>query len=85
MNEGTPSSQTHAALRELIRSLEETDAEFSEELGAEPGAVVDHFLAIASGETSGRVWVEMVRDVENGPSGSAVLRAWRERAGDIPA
>ncbi len=84
MNEGSPSSQTHAALRELIRSLQETDAELSAEQGKEPGAVVNHFLAIASGETSGRVWVELVRDEDRGASSSEVLRTWRERAGQIP-
>lgn len=82
MNEGTPSAQTHTALRELIRSLQETDAELSAERGEEPGAVVNHFLAIATGETSGRVWVELVQDEDI--AGSEVLRAWRERAGDIP-
>ena len=71
-------------IRDRIRSLQETDAELSAEQGKEPGAVVNHFLAIASGETSGRVWVELVRDEDRGYSGSEVLRAWRERAGQIP-
>jgi multidrug efflux pump subunit AcrB len=87
MNEGTPSSQTHAALHELTRALEETDAELSAAMGQEPGAVVNHSLAIASGETSGRVIVELIRDLDKsgGPSSNEVLRAWRKKAGQIPA
>jgi multidrug efflux pump subunit AcrB len=84
MNEGTPSAQTHVALRRLVTELKEVDRELSAELGQEPGAVVNHSLAIASGETSGRVVVELVKDEGNIPSGTEVLRLWRERVGDIP-
>ncbi|MEM1411313.1 MAG: efflux RND transporter permease subunit [Pseudomonadota bacterium] len=84
MNEGTPSEQTHAALRQLVSALGETDAELSAELGREPGSVVNHVLAIASGQTAGRVIVELVKYGSDGPTSGTVLRDWRERAGDIP-
>ena len=84
MNEGTPSSQTHRALRELVRSLEETDAALSEQRGEAPGAVVDHVLAFATGETSGRVIVELMKYESDGPTSGEVLRDWRRRAGEIP-
>jgi len=84
MNEGTPSSQTHVALRELVSGLQEVDKELSAELGRAPGAVVNHSLAIASGETSGRVNVELTKDEGDIPTGAEILRLWREKVGDIP-
>ena len=84
MNEGTPSSQTHVALRELVSGLREVDTKLSADLGREPGAVVNHSLALASGETSGRVIVELVKDEGNIPTGTEILRLWREQVGDIP-
>ena len=84
MNEGTPSSQTHVALRELVSGLTEVDKELSAELGRESGAVVNHALAIATGETSGRVSVELTKDEGNIPTGAEILRLWREKVGDIP-
>jgi multidrug efflux pump subunit AcrB len=84
MNEGTPSTQTHVALRELVSALSEVDEEMSAELGREPGAVVNHSLAIASGETSGRVNVELTKEEGNIPTGAEILRLWREKVGEIP-
>jgi multidrug efflux pump subunit AcrB len=84
MNEGTPSAQTHVALRELVNGLEAADAELSQRQGKEPGSVVNHVLTVATGETSGRVTVELMRDEEKGPSGAEVLRLWREKVGQIP-
>ncbi len=85
MNEGTPSAQTHVALRELVAGLKEVDRELSADLGREPGAVVNHALALATGETSGRVIVELVKDEGNIPAGTEILRLWREKVGDIPS
>jgi multidrug efflux pump subunit AcrB len=84
MNEGTPSSQTHVALRELVSGLTEVDKELSAGLGRESGAVVNHALAIATGETSGRVSVELTKDEGDIPTGNEILRRWREQVGDIP-
>jgi multidrug efflux pump subunit AcrB len=84
MNEGTPSAQTHVALRKLVSELNEVDRELSADLGQQSGAVVNHSLAIASGETSGRVVVELVKDEGNIPPGTEILRLWREKVGDIP-
>lgn len=84
MNEGTPSAQTHLTLRQLVIGLEEVDRELSADLGQEPGAVVNHSLAIATGETSGRVVVELVTDEANIPTGAEILRLWRDKVGEIP-
>jgi multidrug efflux pump subunit AcrB len=46
--------------------------------------VVNHSLAIASGETSGRVSVELTKDEGSIPTGTEILRLWREKVGDIP-
>ena len=84
MNEGTPSTQTHIALRELVSGLKEVDRELSADRGRDQGAVVNHALALASGETSGRVIVELVKGEGNIPTGTEILRLWREKVGDIP-
>jgi len=85
MNEGTPSSQTHVALQELIDGLYAADAAVAERHDLEPGSLVNHALAIATGETSGRVTVELVKsDDDDGPSGPEVLREWRSQVGELP-
>ena len=44
MNEGTPASQTHEALRRIQEGLWEVDRQVSEEQGVESGAVVSSAL-----------------------------------------
>ncbi len=59
------------ALRQLVIGLKEVDRELSANLGQESAAVVNHTLAIATGETSGRVVVELVKDEGNIPTGAS--------------
>jgi multidrug efflux pump subunit AcrB len=84
MNEGTPPDQTHDALRRVQEGLWEIDAQVSAEQGVESGAVVSHLLAFASGDTSGQIIAELVKDEFAVVDGPEVLRRWREAVGTIP-
>ncbi len=83
MNEGTPDTQTHDALRRVQEGLWQVDAEVSAEQGVESGAVVSHLLAFASSDTSGQVIAELVKEEIAVIDGPEVLRRWREAVGDI--
>jgi len=84
MNEGTPASQTHEALRIVQAGLWEIDRQVSEEQGVESGAVVTSALAFARNDTSGRIITELVKENEDVIDGPEVLRRWREEVGEIP-
>jgi multidrug efflux pump subunit AcrB len=84
MNEGTPSPQTHDAIRRVQDALWAVDAEVSEEQGVESGAVVSSLLSFARGETSGQIITELVKDDDAVIAGPEVLRRWREKTGEIP-
>jgi multidrug efflux pump subunit AcrB len=84
MNEGTPSHQTHEALRRVQDGLWKVDAEVSAEHGKESGAVVSSLLSFAQSETSGQTIAELVKDEASVMSGSEVLRRWRENVDEIP-
>jgi multidrug efflux pump subunit AcrB len=84
MNEGTPSPQTHDAIRRVQDALWAVDAEVSEEQGLESGAVVSSLLSFARGETSGQIITELVKDDDAVIAGPEVLRRWREKTGEIP-
>lgn len=84
MNEGTPSHRTHEALDRVQAGLRQVDAEVSEEIGVESGAVIGHLLAFARSETSGQLVAELVKDEEATIPGPEVLRRWRAAVGEIP-
>jgi multidrug efflux pump subunit AcrB len=84
MNEGTPASQTHDALRLIQDGLWEVDRKVSLEQGVESGAVVSSALAFARGDTSGRIITELVKENDDVIDGQEVLRRWREEVGEIP-
>ena len=84
MNEGTPSSQTHEALRIVQAGLWEVDRQVSEEQGLESGAVVTSALAFARNDTSGQIITELVKENEDVITGPEVLRRWRKEVGEIP-
>jgi len=84
MNEGTPATQTHEALRIIQDGLWEVDRQVSEEQGVESGAVVTSALAFARNDTSGRIITELVKENDDVIDGPEVLRRWREAVGDIP-
>jgi multidrug efflux pump subunit AcrB len=84
MNEGTPASQTHNALRRVQDGLWEVDRKVSEEQGVESGAVVSSVLSFARNDTSGRIITELVKENDDVITGTEVLRRWREEVGDVP-
>jgi multidrug efflux pump subunit AcrB len=84
MNEGTPSAQTHEAIRLVEQGLWQVDAEVSAEQGVESGTVVSHMLSFARGETSGQIIAELVKEDKAVINGPETLRRWRAAVGEIP-
>lgn len=84
MNEGTPASKTHDALRRVQAGLWEVDRQVSEEQGVESGAVVSSVMAFGRTDTSGQVITELVKENDDVIDGQEVLRRWREVVGEIP-
>ena len=84
MNEGTPASQTHAAMRRIQEGLWEVDRQVSAEQGMESGAVVSSILAFARSDVSGQIITELVKENDDVITGPEVLRRWREAVGEIP-
>jgi multidrug efflux pump subunit AcrB len=84
MNEGTPASQTHEALRRIQEGLHEVDRSVSAEQGVESGAVVSAILAFARSDVSGQIFTELVKENDDVITGPEVLRRWRETVGTIP-
>jgi multidrug efflux pump subunit AcrB len=83
MNGGTPSANTHDALRRIQEGLWEVDRQVSEEQGMESGAVVTNVVSFARSDTSGRIVAELVKDEVAIIDGQEVLRRWREEVGDV--
>ncbi len=84
MNEGTPATRTHDALRQLQDGLWKLDAEISKEQGVESGALVSSVLSFAQGDTRGQIITELVKEENAVIAGPEVLRRWREIVGEIP-
>jgi multidrug efflux pump subunit AcrB len=84
MNEGTPASQTHDALRRVQDALWEVDRKVAVEQGLESGAVVSSVLSFARNDTSGQIITELVKENDDVITGPEVLRRWREEVGDLP-
>jgi multidrug efflux pump subunit AcrB len=84
MNEGTPATQTHEALRRVQDGLWEVDRKVSAEPGVESCAVVSGALSFARNDTTGRIITELVKNNDDVIDGPEVLRRWREEVGEIP-
>jgi multidrug efflux pump subunit AcrB len=84
MNEGTPSHQTHEAIRRVQDGLWTVDAKVSAEQDVASGAVVTGLWAFTNSETSGQIIAELVKDEEAVISGPETLRRWREEVGEVP-
>jgi len=84
MNEGTPPTQTHDALRRVQDGLWAVDREVSQEQGVESGAVVSSVLSFAQSDVSGQLITELVKENDDVITGPEVLRRWREAVGEIP-
>jgi len=84
MVEGTPPEKTHEALRQIQDALWAVDREVAGEQGLEPGAVVTSVMAFATGDTSGQIITELVKENDDVIEGPEVLRRWRAATGTIP-
>jgi multidrug efflux pump subunit AcrB len=84
MNEGTPASRTHDAIRQLQDGLWKLDAEVSKEQGVESGVLVSSVLSFAQGDIRGQIITELVKESSADIAGPEVLRRWRENVGEIP-
>lgn len=84
MNEGTPVTQTHEALRRVQDGLWEVDRQVSAEQGVASGAVVKSVLSFSQSDVAGQVITELVKEIDDIISGPEVLRRWREAVGTIP-
>ncbi len=83
MNEGTPPASTHEALRRIQAGIWEVDRKISEDQGMESGAVVTNVVSFATGDTSGQLVAELVKDEVAIIDGQEVLRQWRAEVGDV--
>jgi len=83
MNEGTPPASTHEALRRVQEGLWEVDYKVSEEQGIKSGAVVTNVVSFATGDTSGVIIAELVKDEVAIIDGREVLRRWRAEVGEV--
>jgi multidrug efflux pump subunit AcrB len=83
MNEGTPPASTHEALRRIQAGIWEVDRKVSEDQGMESGAVVTNVVSFATGDTSGQLVAELVKDEVAIIDGQEVLRRWRAEVGDV--
>ncbi len=83
MNEGTPPASTHEALRLIQAGLWEVDRKVSREQGMESGAVVNNVVSFATGDTSGQLVAELVKDELAIVDGQEVLRRWRAEVGEV--
>jgi multidrug efflux pump subunit AcrB len=84
MTEGTPPEKTHDALRQIQDALWTLDGKVGEEKGLEPGSVVTSVMSFATGDTSGQIITELVKENDDVITGPEVLRRWREEVGTIP-
>ncbi|GJM10884.1 MAG: acriflavin resistance protein [Lysobacteraceae bacterium] len=83
MAEGTPVSETRAALERIQSTLARLDREVSQEHGQEAGAVVQHIFAWMPDDLNGRVIVELVKDQYSVISAPDIIERWRSEVGDI--
>ncbi|MEJ2383231.1 MAG: efflux RND transporter permease subunit [Xanthomonadales bacterium] len=84
MTEGTPPEKTHDALRQIQDALWVLDRKVSEEQGLDPGSVVTSVMSFATGDTSGQIITELVKENDDVITGPEVLRRWRDEVGTIP-
>jgi len=83
MNEGTPPASTHDALRRIQEGLWVVDRKVSEDEGAKSSAVVTNVVSFATGDNSGVIIAELVKDEVAIIDGQEVLRRWREEVGEV--
>ena len=61
----------------------EVDRKLSKEQGLESGVAVTNVVSFATGDTSGQIFAELVKDEVSIIDGQEVLRRWRAEVGDV--
>jgi len=84
MAEGSPPEKTHDALRRIQDALWTVDRTVGEQQGLGPGAVVTSVMSFTTGDTSGQIITELVKENQDVIEGPEVLRRWRAEVGTIP-
>ncbi len=83
MAEGTPASVTEAATYKVEQAIHDLDREMREEFGNEDGAIIEHSISWSSGETVGRLFVELKPSENRTIDSIEVVNRWREKVGPI--
>lgn len=84
MVEGTPPSQTSAAIDRLEAGIREVESWYAEEHPEDDRGLVRHQLAFTNGETGGQVVVELTKGETREVDAWEIVRRWREAVGEIP-
>ena len=82
MTEGTSDDDTETAIAKLEQALIAIDAEYSQKVGKEKGAVVEHMSVVKENQLDGRVLVELVKE-DSLIISDDLMKIWRDRVGVI--
>jgi len=83
MTDGTPPSQTHAAIAHMEDSIRQVADEMKGELDGVD--IVQHIFSFTRSDTSGQIIVELIKSgAKEEIDGEAVMTRWRETVGEIP-
>ncbi len=82
MTEGSADTATETAIKKLEEAILKIDKEFSQQVGKQKGALVEHLSVVKENQLDGRILVELVK--ENSPIISDdLMKLWRQRVGVI--
>ncbi len=83
MAEGTPATVTEAATYKVEQAIHALDREMREEFGDGNGSIIEHTISWSSGETLGRLFVELKPSENRMIDSIEVVNRWREKVGPI--
>ncbi len=83
MAEGTPAAVTEAATYKVEQAIHELDREMRDEFGDDEGSIIEHTISWSSGETLGRLFVELKPSENRMIDSIEVVNRWREKVGPI--
>ena len=82
MTEGTSDASTEAAIAKMEQALLEIDKEYSQKVGKQKGAVIEHMSVVKENQLDGRVLVELVKQ-DSLIVSDDLMKIWRQRVGVI--
>ncbi len=83
MAEGTPAAVMEAATYKVEQAIHELDREMRDEFGDDEGSIIEHTISWSSGETLGRLFVELKPSENRMIDSIEVVNRWREKVGPI--